>query len=132
MTVSAIRKFSRQRELIYNQVKENPVHPTADEVYTALKKEHPALSMGTVYRNLNLLSEMGMLRKIHIDNSPERFDARTDCHCHLLCGKCGKVFDVDDVMPEEIENRVFERHGHLVTETVLNFKGICRGCAEEI
>jgi len=131
LTVTAIRKFSRQRELIYNQVKDYPVHPTAEEVYTVLKKDHPTLSMGTVYRNLNLLSEMGMLRKIHIDNSPERFDARTDSHCHLLCVQCGRVFDIEGVLPEGIENRVFERHGHLVTETALNFKGICRNCAED-
>lgn len=131
MTVTAIRKFSRQRELIYNQVKNYPVHPTADEVYTALKKEHPALSMGTVYRNLKLLSETGALKRIHLENSPERFDARTDSHCHLLCGRCGRVFDVEDVLPEGIESCVFERHGHLVTETSMSFKGICRGCAKE-
>ncbi|MCM1164959.1 MAG: transcriptional repressor [Lachnospiraceae bacterium] len=125
------RKFSKQRELILNQVKNNPVHPTADEVYTALKKDNPALSMGTVYRNLKLLSETGALKRIHIDGSPERFDARTDSHSHLICGKCGMVFDVEGVLPEGIENRVFELHGHVVTETALNFKGVCRKCSEE-
>ena len=130
MTGTAIRKFSRQRELIYNQVKNFPVHPTADEVYTALKKEYPNLSMGTVYRNLNLLSETGMLKKIHLDNSPERFDARTDAHGHLFCEKCGQVFDIKDDILDGIENRIFERHGHLVKETALNFRGICKSCAE--
>lgn len=130
MTVTANLKFSRQRELIYNRVKNYPVHPTADEVYTALKKEHPNLSMGTVYRNLNLLSKTGMLIKIHIDNSPERFDARTDSHCHMLCERCGRVFDIECGTPEGIEERVFEKHGHIITGVSLSFKGICGECAE--
>lgn len=130
MTVTANRKFSRQRELIYNRVKNYPVHPTADEVYTELKKEHPNLSMGTVYRNLNLLSETGMLIKIHIDNFPERFDARTDRHCHMLCERCGRVFDIECGVPGGIEERVFEKHGHIITDVSLNFKGICSECAD--
>lgn len=124
------RKFSRQRELIYDQVKNHPVHPTADEVYTALKKEHTSLSLGTVYRNLNLLTKMKMLKKIHLDNSKERFDARTDEHCHFLCEKCGRVFDVEDDAPNGIEKRVLESSGHIVTEVSLNLRGICRECAE--
>lgn len=128
MTGTATRKFSRQRELIYNRVKDFPTHPTAEEVYTALKTENPALSMGTVYRNLNMLSETGKLARIHIDGSPERFDARIDPHCHLLCSECGRVFDVENLLPGDIERRVFELHGHIVSEASLNFKGICREC----
>ncbi len=124
-------KYSKQRELIFNQVKNHPTHPTADEVYTALKKDNPALSLGTVYRNLNLLAKRGELIKIHIDPSKERFDARTEAHCHLLCTECGKVYDIDDSAPGEIEQRIFKRYGHIVTEASLNFKGICRFCAEQ-
>lgn len=124
------RKFSRQRELIYDRVKNHPVHPTADEVYTALKKEHTSLSLGTVYRNLNLLTKMKMLKKIHLDNSKERFDARTDEHCHFLCEKCGRVFDVEDNAINGIEKRVLESSGHIVTDVSLNLRGICRECAE--
>lgn len=123
-------KYSKQRELIFNRVKNFPTHPTADEVYTALKKDNPALSLGTVYRNLNLLAKRGELIKIHIDNSKERFDARTEAHCHLLCTECGKVYDIDDSAPGEIEQRILERYGHIVTEVSLNFKGICRSCAK--
>ncbi len=130
MTVTANRKFSKQRELIYNRIKNYPVHPTADEVYTALKKEHPNLSIGTVYRNLHLLSETGMLIRIHIDNSPERFDARTDKHCHMLCKRCGRVFDIECETPDGIEERVLKRHGHIITDVSLNLKGICGECAE--
>lgn len=129
--MTGTRKFSKQRELIYNRVKNFPVHPTAEEVYDALKTENPALSMGTVYRNLKLLSETGALLKIHFDGSPERFDARTDRHCHLMCARCGRVFDIEGALPEGVERRVYERYGHLVTETALNFKGICAECADK-
>ena len=124
-------KYSRQRELIFNQVKDFPVHPTADEVYTALKSDNPGLSLGTVYRNLNLLSELGSLKKIHIDSTKERFDARTDPHCHLLCTKCQRIFDVEDCFSHGIEERISERFGHIVEEVSLNFKGICKDCAED-
>ena len=77
-------KFSRQREIILRHVKNFPVHPTADQVYTALKKENPNLSLGTVYRNLNQLSDAGMLKKIHIADGSDRFDGRTDPHFHMI------------------------------------------------
>ena len=125
-------KYSRQREMIFNQVKNSPVHPTADEVYTALKKDYPGLSLGTVYRNLNLLSELGQLKKIHIDSAKDRFDARTDPHCHLLCTRCRRVFDIEGDSASDIEERISERYGHIVEEVSLNFKGICRDCANEI
>ena len=118
--------------MIFNHVKNFPVHPTADEVYTALKNENPGLSLGTVYRNLNLLSELGKLKKIHIDNAKDRFDARTDRHCHLLCTKCRRVFDIEDYSSDDIEQRVSERYGHIVEEISLNFKGICKDCVNEL
>ena len=88
-------KFSKQREMILNQVKMFPVHPTADQVYTALKADNPNLSLGTVYRNLNLLSEMGELLKIRIADGSDRFEGRTDSHYHMVCDKCSRVFDVE-------------------------------------
>ena len=123
-------KYSHQREMIFNHVKNFPVHPTADEVYTALKKENPGLSLGTVYRNLNLLSELGQLKKIHIDSAKDRFDARTDPHGHLLCTKCGRVFDIEDNAADGIEQRILKRYGHIVEEVVLDLKGICQTCSE--
>ena len=117
--------------MIFNQVKNFPTHPTADEVYTALKKDDPGLSLGTVYRNLNLLSELGQLRKIHIDNAKDRFDARTDTHCHLLCTKCHRVFDIEDHSADGIEERILKVYGHIVEEVSFNFKGVCKDCVNE-
>lgn len=121
-------KFSRQREIILKQVKNFPVHPTADQVYTVLKKENPNLSLGTVYRNLNQLSEAGMLRKIHIADGSDRFDGRTDPHFHMICERCEKVFDIENPVPEDIIAGIKQRDGHEITGVTLNFKGVCRDC----
>lgn len=130
MAASPPIKYSRQRELILKYVKNFPVHPTADEVYTELKKDNPELSLGTVYRNLNLLSELGVLRKIHIDNAKERYDARTDKHSHLLCTVCNRVFDITDEAPDGIEERIYEKYGYIVDDVSLNLKGKCAECAK--
>lgn len=120
--------FSRQREIIYDQVMKYPIHPTAEEVYRALKNDNPNLSLGTVYRNLNQLSEAGMLLKIPIADGSDRFDGRTDCHYHMICEKCRRVFDVELDCLNGIPETVKERSGHKITRVTLNLKGICAEC----
>lgn len=124
-------KFSRQREIILKHVKDFPVHPTADQVYTALKKDNPSLSLGTVYRNLNQLSEIGMLKKIHIAGGSDRFDGRTDPHFHIICERCGKVSDVEMPVLEEIFSEIGQRDGYEITGITLNLRGICAECKDE-
>lgn len=120
--------FSKQREIIYNHVKCFPTHPTAEQVHTALKKDYPNLSLGTVYRNLNLLSELGMLKRIHIADGSDRFDGRTDPHFHMICENCGRVYDVDLDSPDELIKLIKERDGHEITGIMLNLKGTCSEC----
>lgn len=123
-------KFSKQREMILNQVKMFPVHPTADQVYTALKADNPNLSLGTVYRNLNLLSEMGELLKIRIADGSDRFDGRTDCHYHMVCDKCSRVFDVELSELDGLNDTVSQKYGHKLTMVTLNLNGVCCECAQ--
>lgn len=125
-------KFSRQREMILNQVKQFPVHPTADQVYTALKAENPNLSLGTVYRNLNLLSEMGELLKIRIADGSDRFDGRTDSHYHMVCDKCSRVFDVELSELDGLNDTVTSKYGHRLTVITLNLNGVCCDCEKAI
>lgn len=120
--------FSRQREIIYDQVMNYPTHPTVEEVYNALKPDNPNLSLGTVYRNLNQLSEAGMLMKIPIADGSDRFDGRTDCHYHMICDKCGRVFDIELDCLDEIPQTVMRENGHRITRVTLNLKGVCAGC----
>ncbi len=121
-------KFSRQREMILNQVRDFPIHPTADQVYTALKSDNPNLSLGTVYRNLNQLSEMGLLLKIRIADGSDRFDGRTDSHFHMVCDDCKQVYDVELTELDALNDVVSEKYGHALTVVTLNLNGICCEC----
>ncbi len=87
------KRYSRQRELIRAAVQGSREHPTAEMVYQWLKPANPNLSLGTVYRNLNLLAEEGVL--IRMPFPVERYDAVTRPHTHFCCEKCGRVMDLD-------------------------------------
>lgn len=121
-------KYSKQRELIYKTVMENPVHPSADMVYAMVRKELPNISLGTVYRNLNLLSEQGALQKISMPNASDHFDGRVEDHCHMLCEKCGHVCDIDAPYLEELTQRMRGEGNFRVTGCHVYFTGICGEC----
>lgn len=124
-------KYSHQREVIREYVQQNPVHPTADMVYSALKSNYPNLSLGTVYRNLNLLSELGELMKIRIADGSDRFDGRTDAHYHMVCEKCAKVFDIELGGLEGEIAAAAAQNGHKLTRVMLTLAGECAQCAAE-
>ena len=89
------KRYSRQRELIYQKLVETDEHPTAEMLYQWLKPENPNLSLGTVYRNLNLLAEEGVI--VRMPFPVERYDARTHPHPHFRCKACGRVYDMEDL-----------------------------------
>lgn len=121
-------KYSKQRELIYKTVMENPVHPSADMVYEMVRKELPNISLGTVYRNLNLLSQQGALQKISMPNASDHFDGRVEEHCHMLCDKCGHVCDIDTPGLEDFTQRLSGQSDFQVTGCHIYFTGICGVC----
>lgn len=124
-------KFSKQREMILQQVKNYPIHPTAEQVYTALKKDNPNLSLGTVYRNLNMLSDMGILLKLHIADGSDRFDGRTDNHYHMICTKCERVYDVELNSLDGLADIIYSKDGHRLSRITLNLSGVCRECLSD-
>ena len=117
-----------QRALVLEAVNALQCHATADEVYEAIQKEHPTVSKATVYRNLNLLSEMGEIRKMEIPGGPDRFDHRCHDHCHVRCEKCGRVFDVDMEYVSGLEKGIRDTHGFAFTGYDILFRGICPEC----
>ena len=123
-------KYSRQRELVLAEVKSSREHPTADMVYAALKADNPSLSLGTVYRNLNLLAQMGQIHKIGMPEGSDRFDGRTDEHYHMLCQKCGRVYDVQLDTLSELDGQIQSQTGFLVHSHDLIVRGVCRTCQQ--
>lgn len=86
------KRYSRQRELIYEALRQTEQHPTAEMIYQWLKPANPSLSLGTVYRNLNLLADEGAIRRMAFP--VERYDAKTMPHPHFCCDQCGAVYDL--------------------------------------
>lgn len=123
-------KYSRQRELVLAAVKSSMEHPTADMVYAALKADNPSLSLGTVYRNLNLLAQTGQIHKIGMPGGSDRFDGRTDEHYHMLCQKCGRVYDVQLDTLSELDGQIQSQTGFLVHSHDLIVRGVCQACQQ--
>lgn len=121
-----------QKELVYRAVTGFSGHVTAEEVYAAISREHPSVSKGTVYRNLNSLAEDGKILKIEVPNGADRFDHTCGRHYHAQCTVCGGIFDVDtDCTCDEILGRLKNTYGFRVTDFDLGFKGVCPGCMGE-
>ena len=122
-------RYSHQRESVYKAVLRSPVHPTANMVYEQLKGELPRLSLGTVYRNLNQLSDAGRLKKIPLSDGGCRFDGTTREHSHVICTSCGKVADVTPPTLRAIEQDVERETAFTLTRCDVVLYGLCADCA---
>lgn len=121
-------KYSKQRELIEQTIKMHKIHPTADMIYSILKPEHPNLSLGTVYRNLNTLVEIGSIRKLSIPNASDRFDSELHEHYHVICTKCKKILDITFSFNEKLDEIIKEKTGVCATSHDLIIHGVCEDC----
>ena len=121
-------KYSRQRDLILKALRENVVHPTADFIYTVLKEKEPNLSLATVYRNLNLLANEGIIRKIEGLDGVAHFDHNTHNHYHFICSKCNKVYDVPYDIAPDLAEKVLAATGMEAESCEITFKGLCCDC----
>ena len=117
-----------QRQIILQAVQKLHYHPTAEEVYLEIKKEHPAISKSTVYRNLHQLTEAGEINQVLLSKSPERFDHRLSHHYHFRCKICDSIFDVDINFLSGINEAVESEYGFQVDEHDVIFKGTCPEC----
>ena len=124
-------KHFRKRDAILTCLRETKVHPSADWVYNQLKPEIPDLSLGTVYRNLSLFKEQGLITSLGTVNGVERFDANTAPHVHFICTGCGRVDDLHSLpVPEELKHTAASSCGGNITGCQLTFTGICAECAQ--
>lgn len=121
-------KRSRQRERILDTLRRTKSHPTAAWIYDELKRDFPDLSLGTVYRNLNILHDQGLVRVLQSGSTFDRFDADTSVHYHFVCQGCGKVEDIDFPLPHDIDTKASIVLGRVVTGHRLDFFGICNSC----
>mgnify|MGYP000358830015 FL=1 len=121
----ATLKYSRQREAIKEYLNSTKSHPTADSVYLHVKEEFPNISLGTVYRNLNLLADTGDALKISTPDGGAHFDGDTTPHYHVICTTCGKIYDLQLVEINALADAHFD--GTIDAHTTL-FYGTCSDC----
>jgi Fur family peroxide stress response transcriptional regulator len=115
------QRYSRQREEVLRVVRETDSHPTADWVYEQVRKTLPSVSLGTVYRNLNLLADEGLLQRVILDDGIVRFDGNTNDHHHFICTKSGKIYDVVLSLGDELLTK-FNAEVNAQTGSLSGFK----------
>ena len=128
-------RMTQQRQIILEAVRRLHSHPTADEVFLRVRKKLPRISMGTVYRNLDILSRTGIIKKIETSSPQMRFDGKTEDHYHITCMVCGSI---QDVPAEEKDHNLKKLEKALGTTTDysilghnLEFIGLCSNCRRE-
>ncbi|MEG1509026.1 MAG: transcriptional repressor [Clostridia bacterium] len=121
--------YSKQRETILNVLKCTKSHPTAEWVFEQTKKEIPNISLGTVYRNLQTLVQIGMLIKIQGTFEKEHYDANTTDHFHFVCSKCGCVEDLEIAELDKLKPTLSAfKQSVKANAYTLNYYGICNNC----
>ena len=126
--MSVIKKRSRKREAVLDKIRSTTAHPSAVWVYEELRKEIPDLSLGTVYRNISVFKDEGLIISIGVVNGQERFDGNTSEHTHFICVDCGEVLDVDAELEETVNSKIEAANGVDILYRQLTFYGRCGKC----
>ena len=122
-------KNFRKRNAILSYLRASVEHPSAETIYTDLKAQIPDLSMGTVYRNLNLFKQQGLAVSVATVSGVERFDGNTEPHVHFICSGCDAVLDLHTLQtPESLKNAAAACAGGSIESCQLLFTGKCRDC----
>lgn len=122
-------KYSRQREAIKEFMMTRKDHPSADVVYANVRKEFPNISLGTVYRNLTLLSDMGDLLRLRVGDGIDHFDATVAPHYHFICRECGRVLDLNLDIMQSVDDIAGVGFDGQIEGHVTYFYGRCGNCA---
>ena len=129
--MAALRKHSRKRDAILTCVRETTCHPSAEWVYQQLKPSIPDLSLGTVYRNLSMFKDEGLVISVGTVGGLERFDGSTQPHTHFVCTKCSAVLDLMDInLGDDFLQNVHTCAGGKITDYRLSFYGLCPSCMQ--
>ena len=124
-------RMTKQRKAILRVLKSTDSHPTADWIYEKVKKDIPNISLGTVYRNLNVLAEHGKISVLDYGSNHSRYDGNPDHHYHFRCKKCGGVFDLDIDFGIDLNEKINQKTEFTAHSHRLEFTGICADCQQK-
>lgn len=121
-------RITRQRMVILDELRKLTSHPTADELYEVVRRVLPHISLGTVYRNLEILSEQGHIKKLVFNNNQKRFDGNTVRHYHVRCISCNRIIDIPPNIQVEVKYSQDISEDFKIIDYCLHFLGFCEEC----
>ena len=121
-------RLTSQRQVIFEELIKVKSHPTANEVYDMVRKRLPRIGLGTVYRNLNLLAELGIIRRLEVGGEQKLFDGDISPHYHVSCIKCNRVDDIFIKMDRGLEKSAASCCDYKILDHHVQFSGICSKC----
>lgn len=122
-------RMTPQRHAILEYLVGSLSHPTADEIYKALEDKFPNMSVATVYNNLRVFKEIGLVKELTYGDTSSRFDYVTTDHYHVICEKCGKIVDFPYSGLEEMEQKASEETGFIIRSHRIELYGVCPECS---
>lgn len=128
----AAQKYSKQREAIKEFLMERKDHPTADMIYAGLREKFPNLSLGTVYRNLTLLSNTGEIKRLRLGDGVDHFDGNTMPHYHFICQDCGCINDLKLEGLNSIVDLANSHYQGSIEGHITYFYGKCPNCLKKL
>jgi len=125
------RRITKQRQVILEELRKLNTHPSADEIYKVVRRRLPRISLGTVYRNLEVLAQMGEIQKLELSGSLKRYDWDTNKHYHIRCVRCNRVENIPIAPLNQLEDELYEATVFEIIGHNLEFIGLCPKCSKE-
>ena len=123
-------RMTRQRQVILEELGKVTSHPTADEVYQMVRRRLPRISLGTIYRNLDILSQKGVILRLSSGGPQRRFDATVEPHYHIVCEECGRTDDLPIPLNTRLDHLARKACKYKVRGHTLVFCGVCPECRQ--
>jgi Fur family peroxide stress response transcriptional regulator len=120
---------THQRSVIYRELLASGEHPTPEVVYERVRSEIPSISLGTVYKNIRIFLDSGLLREVSLHHGTQRLDANTEPHHHLVCTVCRKIFDIPESDLEPVQWKKNPKAGFKIERYSIELHGVCGECA---
>ena len=124
-------RMTRQRKVILEELKSKNNHPSADELYERVRVHLPRISLGTVYRNLEVLCELGEIQKLDLSGSIKRYDGNPLKHYHIRCVQCNRVDDAPIAPMNQLEDEIYDATVFEIIGHNLEFVGFCPECSKK-
>ncbi len=124
-------RMTQQRMVILEELRKVHTHPSADEIYEMVRLRLPRISLGTIYRNLEILCELGEIQKLELSGSLKRYDWNPQKHYHIRCLRCNRVDDAPIAPLQQLENDLYEATVFEIIGHNLEFTGLCPECSKK-